>query len=282
MSRLPKLLQPAKRLSQVLKNSELVSDMVQESANELVSVNQLLNAELSDRAYMPGVDSALEKSAAVELKVQEASEQLSKVNVGLQQEVQERHLLEQALVKVTDQQQETLHASLHDALTGLPNRLLFNDRLEHGLAQAKRHSWTLAVMFLDLDGFKTINDTYGHDAGDAVLRTIAKRLKETTRTDDTISRHGGDEFMYLLMDICEDQDAALVAQKILSAIRVPCAVGADALTVGASIGIAVFPRDGMTAAALVSCADAAMYQAKQSQSGFAFASENPARRSTDL
>jgi diguanylate cyclase (GGDEF)-like protein len=168
---------------------------------------------------------------------------------------------------------------LHDALTGLPNRVLFNDRLEHGMAQAKRHGWTLAVMFLDLDKFKTINDSYGHDAGDAVLLTIAKRLKETTRTDDTISRHGGDEFLYLLMEINDDQDAAVVAKKIIQAVQVPCDVNVGQLTVNSSIGISIFPRDGNTAEALIASADAAMYRAKQSQSGYAFASDNPAPQS---
>ena len=274
-SKSPKGSPQAKSLTQVLKDSEHVRGMVKESADELASVNQVLSEEFSNRSRLPEVEMALEKSEAVEIKVQEASRKLSQVNQGLENEVKARHLLEQELAEVTEQQKETLYASLHDALTGLPNRVLFNDRLEHGIEQAKRHGWKLAVMFLDLDKFKTINDTYGHDAGDAVLLMIAKRLTETTRTDDTISRHGGDEFLYLLMEISDEQDAAIVAEKIIQAVQVPCVVGASELTVNTSIGIAIYPRDGTTAEALITSADAAMYRAKHSQSGYAFAMDNP-------
>lgn len=278
-SKLPESSQPTESLTQVLKESELVRGMVKESADELASVNQVLNEKMSNRNGPPEVEAALEKSGAVETKVLEASEKLSQVNLGLEKEIEQRHLLEQELAEVIDQQRDALHAALHDPLTGLPNRVLFNDRLEHGIEQAKRQGWTLAVMFLDLDRFKTINDTFGHDVGDAVLLTIARRLKETTRTDDTVSRHGGDEFLYLLMEIKEDQDAAMVAEKIIKAVQAPCAVNVGELTVSTSIGIAIFPRDGATAEALIISADAAMYQAKQSKSGFAFACESPAPKS---
>ena len=148
--------QQVKSLTQVLKDSEIVRGMVKESADELASVNLVLNEEFSNRNRLPEVETALEKSEAVEVKVQEASEKLSQVNQGLENEVRERSFLEQKLVAANEQLKEKLHASLHDALTGLPNRVLFNDRLEHGIEQAKRHGWTLAVMFLDLDKFKTI------------------------------------------------------------------------------------------------------------------------------
>ena len=274
-SRLPDGTQAAQSLTQVLKDSELVKGMVKESADELASVNLVLNEEFSNRNRLPEVETALERSEAVEIKVQDASEKLSQVNRALEKEVKERHLMEQELAKVMDQQKETLHASLHDALTGLPNRVLFNDRLEHGIEQAKRHGWTLAVMFLDLDKFKTINDSYGHAAGDAVLLTIAKRLSETTRNDYTICRHGGDEFLYLLMEINEDQDAAIIAKKIIKAVQMPCDVSVGELKVDTSIGISIYPRDGATVEALIMSADAAMYRAKQSKSGYAFASDNP-------
>lgn len=271
----PKGTQRVKPLTQVLKDNKLVRGMVKESAVELASVNSVLNEELSNRNRLPGVEMALEKSEAVENKVQKASEKLSRVNQSLEKEVQERHLMEQQLAKVMVQQKHALHASLHDALTGLPNRILFNDRLQHGMEQAIRHGWTLAVMFLDLDKFKTINDAYGHAAGDAVLLTIANRLTDTTRTDDTISRHGGDEFLYLLMEISDDRDAAIVAKKIIQAVQMPCDVGGNELQVGTSIGISIFPKDGTTVEALITSADAAMYRAKQNRSGYAFASDNP-------
>lgn len=274
-SSLPEGAQAAKSLSQVLKESELIKDMVKESADELASVNVILNEEFSNRNRLPEVEMALEKSEAIEIKVQDASEKLAQVNQALENEVKDRHLLEQELTMVKDQREETLHAALHDALTGLPNRVLFYDRLEHGIAQATRHGWTLAVMFMDLDKFKTINDTHGHDVGDAVLQTIAKRLIENTRSDDTVSRHGGDEFLYLLMEMKEDQDAAIVAKKIISAAQVPCDVSVGQLTVNTSIGISIFPKDGTTAEALIKSADAAMYRAKQNKSGFAFASDSP-------
>ena len=266
----------AKSLTQVLQDSELVRGMVKESADELAAVNQVLGEELSKRSTPPAVERALEKSEAVESKVQEASEKLSQVNQGLQKEVTERHLMEQELAKVIAQQKETLHTALHDVLTGLPNRVLFYDRLEHGMEQAKRHGWHLAVMFLDLDKFKTINDTYGHDVGDVVLQTIATRLKETTRTDDTVSRYGGDEFLYLLMEIDDDHDAATVANKIIESVQLPCEVSVGELVISTSIGIAIFPRDGTTVESLIMRADAAMYRAKRSKCGFAYARDNPA------
>jgi len=273
-SKLPKGNQPAKSLAQVLNESELVKEMVKESADELALVNVVLNEEFSNQNRMPEVEMALEKSEAIEIKVQEASEKLSGVNQALEKEVKERHLIEQELAEVMGQHKEALHAALHDALTGLPNRVLFNDRLEHGMEQAKRHGWNLAVMFMDLDQFKTINDSHGHDAGDAVLLMIANRLKETTRTDDTVSRHGGDEFLYLLMEMKEDQDAAIVARKVIKAVQMPCNVSAGELSVNTSIGISIFPKDGTTAEALIKSADAAMYRAKQSKSGSAFASDD--------
>jgi diguanylate cyclase (GGDEF)-like protein len=274
-SKLPEGGHAARSLTQVLKDSKLVRGMVKESADELASVNQVLNEGLSSRSRQPEVDTALERSQAVGVKVQDASEKLSQVNQALEREVKKRHLMAQDLAKVIDQQKETLHAALHDPLTGLPNRVLFHDRLEHAMDQAKRHGWSLAVMFLDLDKFKTINDSYGHDAGDAVLLAIAKRLKQTTRSDDTVSRFGGDEFLYLLMEVNDDQDATRVAKKIIKAVQKPCDVGGGTVTVNTSIGISIFPQDASTVDALITSADAAMYRAKQSHCSYAFASDNP-------
>ncbi len=272
ISTLPGDLSAGKSLTDVLGQSEHVKDLVEQSAQELSSVNTELAQEMEQSHEKPGVRLALEKSQAVEGKVQDAADKLSKVNQALEAEVSARHVLEAQLATATQDEQAARHAALHDALTGLPNRTLFENRLEHGLAQAKRHDRTLAVMFLDLDGFKQINDTYGHDVGDALLQTIADRLSGHARDDDTVSRFGGDEFVYVLTEIDGDQDAARVAQKISDAIRLPCQLGVGVVTIKSSIGIAIFPRDGASASALIKSADTAMYTAKRSQAGFAFAS----------
>lgn len=267
----PKGTKPVKTLTQVLKESEHVKDIVKESADELATVNVVLNEELSNKDHLPVVENAIEKSAAIEVKVQEASVKLASVNQALKDEVKERLQLERKLAMVVEQQEETRHAAIHDYLTGLPNRALFDDRLEHGLMQATRHGRMLAVMFMDLDNFKTINDSHGHDVGDAVLRIVAGRLEENTRGEDTVCRHGGDEFLYLLMDMKSEQDARTIAEKIIKAIQAPCKVSVGELTISPSIGISIFPKDGTTAEALSKSADAAMYEAKRSKSGYAFA-----------
>jgi diguanylate cyclase (GGDEF)-like protein len=228
---LPKGTNPAKSLTKVLGHSEHVKDLVDECAEELSSVNVALKQELVDQDPLPGVANAIEKNEGVEDKVQEASEELSVVNRGLEDEVTERHTLEHQLAAATEQEKEARHAAFHDPLTGLPNRALFDDRLKHGLAQAKRHGWALAVMFLDLDDFKNINDSYGHDLGDSVLQTIAGRLKENIRGDDTISRYGGDEFLYLLMEVRNEQDIMSIAEKIITAIQAPCDVNVRGLSI---------------------------------------------------
>lgn len=261
-----------KTLTDVLGQSEHVKDLVEQSAQELSSVNTELAQEMEKNRVPSGVRTALEKSQAVEGKVQDAADKLSRVNQALEAELNARHILEGQLAAVTHDEKAARHAAMHDALTGLPNRTLFENRLEHGLAQAKRHDRTLAVMFLDLDGFKQVNDAHGHDVGDAMLKTIADRLCAQARDDDTVSRFGGDEFVCLLTEIDEDQDAALVAQKIADAIQLPCELSVGALVIKPSIGIAIFPKDGTTCSALIKSADTAMYAAKRNKSGMAFAS----------
>ena len=268
----------AKSLTQVLGQSERVKDIVEECAGDLSSLNADLQRELEDRDVSPGVENALEKSEAVESKVQDASEELSLVNRALKDEVTERHVLEAQLATAIKQGDEARHTSLHDPLTGLPNRALFNDRLEHGLAAANRNGLDLAVMFLDLDDFKMINDTYGHDVGDLVLQMIAGRLKETTRDDDTVCRHGGDEFLYLLMNTESEHDIAIVVEKIIKTVQVPCEIRVRdisiSLSINPSIGISIFPKDGTTSDALLDVADKAMYRAKQNKYGYSFAGGN--------
>ncbi len=163
-----------------------------------------------------------------------------------------------------------------DPLTHLPNRLLLLDRFSHAIAGAKRNGTQLALLFLDLDGFKPINDAHGHAAGDAVLKHVAVCLSATVRGADTVSRHGGDEFLILLTDVSQPADAALTAAKVLAAIGTPFTVSDERLALTASIGISIYPDDGEEPHTLVQHADAAMYRAKKhGRGGFAFHGETP-------
>lgn len=158
-----------------------------------------------------------------------------------------------------------------DALTGTPNRALMLDRVESAIALARRHNRHIAVLFIDLDDFKQINDTLGHAAGDALLQVAARRLESVVRESDTVSRHGGDEFLVLMTEVAQAEDASLIAEKILAAFAAPAHVGNHVSSLSASIGIAVYPQDGEDAATLISRADVAMYRAKKlAGSTFAF------------
>jgi diguanylate cyclase (GGDEF)-like protein/PAS domain S-box-containing protein len=154
------------------------------------------------------------------------------------------------------------HLANHDGLTGLPNRTLLRDRVEQAIAHARRLQSHVALMFVDLDQFKLVNDSWGHNAGDTLLLEIASRLKTAVRDGDTVARLGGDEFVVLLQDLAQPGDCTLVARKIESALEAPVEVAGRPVRVTASIGIATFPGDGDDLDALLQCADAAMYQAK--------------------
>ena len=155
------------------------------------------------------------------------------------------------------------HLAQHDVLTDLPNRALLIDRLTQAIAFARRNSGRLAVLFLDLDGFKHINDSLGHAVGDKLLQAVARRLKQCVRNSDTVSRQGGDEFVILLPEIAHPEDVAISGQKILAALRAPHSVNEYALQITASIGLCTYPEDGSNADALIKNADTAMYQAKE-------------------
>ena len=152
--------------------------------------------------------------------------------------------------------------AMHDALTGLPNRGLFDDRLAHGISLAERHHWTLAVLFLDLDRFKRINDDHGHAVGDLVLKEVARRLLQCARDEDTVCRTGGDEFLYLLVNPRARADVERVAAMVSTNLARPMQLAGLELVVRSSIGIAVYPADGTTGEQLVGSADGAMYRAK--------------------
>jgi diguanylate cyclase (GGDEF)-like protein/PAS domain S-box-containing protein len=158
---------------------------------------------------------------------------------------------------------EMSHLAQHDFLTDLPNRLLFNDRLVQAIAIAVRQSKQLAVMFIDLDQFKKINDSLGHEVGDKLLRSVAKRLVACVRRADTVSRLGGDEFVILLSQVEHEKDAAFSARKILRALAAPHIIDNKSLDINASIGVSTYPSDGPDAQTLMNKADTAMYDAKQ-------------------
>jgi diguanylate cyclase (GGDEF)-like protein/PAS domain S-box-containing protein len=174
--------------------------------------------------------------------------------IGIVRDVTERKLAEQKIA----------HLAHHDYLTNLPNRALFLDRLDQALALAKRGDYKLAVLFLDLDGFKAVNDTLGHDAGDLLLQCVAQRLKPLVRDSDTVARIGGDEFTFVLHDIGSGDAAIAVAQKVLAALAEPFAIARKSCRIGGSIGIAIFPDDSTDPEVLLRMADEAMYAAKQS------------------
>jgi diguanylate cyclase (GGDEF)-like protein/PAS domain S-box-containing protein len=162
---------------------------------------------------------------------------------------------------------ERLHEALHDPLTGLPNRVLFFDRLEHALRRQQREHAPLAVLFLDFDGFKAVNDRFGHAGGDRVLREAASLVASTLRAEDTVSRFGGDELVVLSEHILGRHDAAGIAQRILDRLRTPIHVDGEEVVLSASIGICVAPVEGRTGEQLLDVADAAMYRAKAAGPG---------------
>jgi diguanylate cyclase (GGDEF)-like protein len=157
---------------------------------------------------------------------------------------------------------EMSHLAHHDSLTNLPNRLLLKDRISQAIATGRRNDTEVAVMFLDLDGFKHINDSLGHAVGDRLLRSVATRLVSAVRGSDTVGRQGGDEFVILLAEIKHAADAGIAARKILTALAAPCTVDSHILYVTASIGMSTYPEDGEDAETLMKNADTAMYQAK--------------------
>jgi diguanylate cyclase (GGDEF)-like protein/PAS domain S-box-containing protein len=152
----------------------------------------------------------------------------------------------------------------HDSLTDLPNRLLFNDRLAQAMAIGRRGSTRLGVLYLDIDRFKTINDSLGHAIGDCLLQSVAQRLRSCVRHADTVSRQGGDEFVILLSQLAQPEDAAISAEKLLTALAVPHQIQEHTLYITVSIGVVTFPDDGLDAETLLKNADFAMYQAKES------------------
>jgi len=180
--------------------------------------------------------------------------------------IENAHLYEAAQTELKQRREaEELITQLayHDSLTGLPNRMLFSDRFKVALAQCRRHQDRLAVMMLDLDHFKSVNDTLGHAIGDRLLQAVGERLLQALRESDTVCRLGGDEFLLLLGEMSEPECAEKVADRIMQAIRQPFLLEEHLLCITTSIGIAIYPDDGQDEDALVRRADLAMYGAKE-------------------
>lgn len=184
----------------------------------------------------------------------------------IEQEVGKERIILLAIEDITERkkyEEKIQQMAFHDSLTGLPNRKLFSDRLGIVLAQAKRNKKKVGIVMLDLDNFKDVNDTLGHDVGDILLKAVAERLSGTLRKSDTVARFGGDEFVLIFPDMEVIEEAIQVVQKIIDRFNKPFLIDTHQLVVTTSIGIAVYPNDGMDEEILMKNADIAMYQAKQ-------------------
>lgn len=184
----------------------------------------------------------------------------------IEREVDKERIILLAIEDITERkkyEEKIQQMAFHDSLTGLPNRKLFSDRLGIVLAQAKRNKKKVGIVMLDLDNFKDVNDTLGHDVGDTLLKAVAERLSGTLRKSDTVARFGGDEFVLIFPDMEVIEEAIQVVQKIIDRFHKPFLIDTHQLVVTTSIGIAVYPNDGMDEEILMKNADIAMYQAKQ-------------------
>lgn len=168
--------------------------------------------------------------------------------------------LENEQIKVAETMSR--YQAMHDSLTGLPNRVLFRDRLEAAIISARRNNQKLAVMFMDLDGFKAVNDNFGHAVGDLLLKEVVERLKHNIRESDTLARLGGDEFMLILFQIAGQEDAANVARKLLESFNQVFRLNEHNVSVTASVGISIYPNNSENTDTLTKQADSAMYKAK--------------------
>jgi diguanylate cyclase (GGDEF)-like protein len=177
--------------------------------------------------------------------------------------VAERETLQAALDAAHEANAQLRNLASHDDLTGLPNRSLLHDRLGLAITHSRRQASHVAVLFLDLDDFKTVNDSFGHSSGDRLLVELATRVRSSVRAGDTVARLGGDEFIVLLDSVTGAEDAARVAAKVLEAVRAPFRLDGQDVYVAASAGVSVYPGDGTSPEELIRSADAAMYRDKQ-------------------
>lgn len=271
-------------LEAALDQSHEVKAKVEACAGDLAMANGVVKDRITEGETMLPATEALKSSVAVEIQVQECADDLKQVTDNLAQGVGQVKEVEQALNRsrealaesetalATSRQAERAASrrAMHDQKTGLPNRTLFDDRLAQAIAGAERHGWTLAVMFLDLDQFKAVNDTHGHAAGDTVLTTVAQRLLNHARDEDTVCRNGGDEFLYLLIDPAGRDNVARIAGHVRATLAQPIAIDDLELVITPSIGISLYPDHDTSAEMLVAHADAAMYRSKHLRSAWEF------------
>jgi diguanylate cyclase len=263
-------------LRRVLNKNKKIQNNVEHASNELNSINKVLNQGKNVNISVQTIEKTITLNEDVEEQVARAADDLHQVNLDLATEVDERVVIESELAdtktdlakvredlsKSLTKEEEIREIMFQDALTGLPNRVLFEQHLDQGLILAKRQGWGLAVLFIDIDEFKHINDTYGHDVGDKVLLIVASRLKSLIRDEDTVSRWGGDEFMCLLLEVKQAADVIHLAEKMVNRIAKACNFNGIVLSIRASIGIAIYPANGETVDTLFKNADMAMFKAK--------------------
>lgn len=263
-------------LELALERSHEVKAKVEDLADTLADTNRAVEEQIAAGATSLPAKSLLQDGQGHEAKVLECAEDLTEVTETLARGVSDLRMTETALERsqaalVTTQAaltvahaavEDATHRALHDDATGLPNRSLFDDRATQAIAMAERHGRSVAVMFIDLDAFKVINDTHGHAVGDATLKTVAERLASCSRDADSICRAGGDEFLFLLVDAGDADEIRHVATRIVECVSEPFLCGMIELRILPSVGVAIYPRDGLHVAALVDKADAAMYLAK--------------------
>ena len=275
----------SRALALALELTHDVKEKVELCADSLGSSNDIAKKKIAEGRNPLSAHKSLANNERVQCEVQECAEDLHEITEALADgigEINEQTKIalaksqnalantEAALATAQEEERKAQLRALHDSTTGLPNRDLFDDRLGHAIALAKRHDWTLAVMFLDLDRFKCINDTHGHAVGDGVLKEVAKRLLERARDEDTVCRNGGDEFLYLVMNPQGKENIERMADVLLKNIAQPIDMGDLQPVIKASIGIAIYPDNGATGEQLIRNADTAMYRAKKSMTGCVF------------
>ncbi len=212
-------------------------------------------------AIVPGTDERLSQPVHTPSEIAQLIHDSNHLLEGIQEILLDERAQREEIQRLKEQYKHLAH---HDNLTGLPNRAMFNDRLSHMLMQGKRYQLKGALIYLDLDKFKPVNDTLGHDVGDLLLKAVAQRLASSVRESDTVARLGGDEFVLILPALTNARiDALAIADKILHALAQPFEIGQHTVQIGSSLGIALYPEHGEDEFSLAKHADLAMYQAKQ-------------------